>query len=213
MIKRNRIKLVFASLLTVLPTIAGAVLWEKLPDLMPIHWGLQGEADNFGSKTYAVIAIPLVLLALLWICVLFAAFDKKNTEQNPKIIGLIVWLIPTMSIFVSGMMYSYALGSNALSPNKLFILLGIFFTVFGNYMPKCKPNKTIGIRIKWTLGSEENWKRTHRLAGHIWFFGGFAVMLCAFLTETVGFFVFLSLAVVLAFVPMIYSYTLHKKGI
>ncbi|HAF86254.1 MAG TPA: hypothetical protein DCG32_07825 [Sphaerochaeta sp.] len=34
-------------------------------------------------------------------------------------------------------------------------------------MPKCKHNYTVGIRIPWTLASEENWNRTHRFAGPV----------------------------------------------
>ena len=62
------------------------------------------------------------------------------------------------------------------------LLLGFMFIIIGNYLPKCKQNFTLGIKIKWTLENEENWNKTHRFAGKVWFIGGFIMLLTAFLT-------------------------------
>lgn len=35
-------------------------------------------------------------------------------------------------------------------------------------MPKLKQNYTIGIKVPWTLNSEENWNMTHRMAGKVY---------------------------------------------
>jgi len=69
-----------------------------------------------------------------------------------------------------------------------------------------------GIRIKWTLESEENWRRTHRLAGYLWMIGGFVLIVNSFL---VWFWVpvFFGVIIVMVITPFIYSYHLHKKGI
>ena len=90
------------------------------------------------------------------------------------------------------------------------VLVGLLLTVVGNYMPKCKQNYTIGIKIPWTLNSEENWNKTHRFAGWIWTFGGLAIMLTGFVG---GVWFFLPVVLVMVFAPMIYSYILHRKGI
>ena len=47
----------------------------------------------------------------------------------------------------------------------------------GNYMPKLKVNHTVGIRLPWTLQSEDNWHKTHRLAGKLWVLGGLILLL------------------------------------
>ncbi len=213
MIKINKIKLIIASLLTLCPIIAGVVLWDRLPERLPTHWGLNGEADGFSGKTFAVIALPLIMLALLWVCVFFTTKDAKNKEQNPKVFGMVIWIVPIMSMFVSGMMYSHALDNAVTIPNLTFVLFGVLFIVFGNYMPKCKPNRTIGVRIKWTLESEENWTRTHRFAGIVWFVGGMAAIPCALLPAQIAVYAFLPILCVVGFAPIVYSYMLHKKGI
>ena len=90
------------------------------------------------------------------------------------------------------------------------ILMGLIFAIIGNYMPKCKQNYTIGIKIPWTLSSEENWNRTHRFAGRLWVVCGLVIILTAFLG---GFELFLGIALVMALAPVLYSYALYRKGI
>jgi hypothetical protein len=82
-------------------------------------------------------------------------------------------------------------------------------------MPKVKQNRTLGIKISWTLKSEENWNATHRFAGKVWFAGGVAMLLCAilfmFIPAEVCVWILLPLTVGFVFAPMIYSYVYYKK--
>ena len=91
-----------------------------------------------------------------------------------------------------------------------FLLLGILFTVIGNYMPKAKQSYTMGIKLPWTLNSEENWNRTHRLAGFVWSVGGLLMIVNGFVQ-----WVWLSEIIVFAmiFIPIVYSFVLYRKGI
>ena len=112
---------------------------------------------------------------------------------------------------VNGAVYLAALGIDANPTMFAPLILGFSFMFIGNYMPKIKQNKTLGIKLKWTLNNEENWNATHRFAGKVWFFGGFLIIPCALLPESVVFFTSLPLVLGLAFAPMIYSYIYHKK--
>ena len=90
------------------------------------------------------------------------------------------------------------------------LLLGVSLVAIGNYLPKCQQNYTIGIKIPWTLNSEENWNRTHRLAGFVWVMGGIIMILSAF---WVGIWITIAVSAMMALIPVIYSYALHRKGI
>ena len=59
--------------------------------------------------------------------------------------------------------------------------IGVLFMIIGNYLPKCKQNYTMGIKLPWTLDDEENWNRTHRFAGFLWVAGGVVIAINAFL--------------------------------
>lgn len=66
----------------------------------------------------------------------------------------------------------------------ILVLAGVLFVVMGNYLPKAKQSYTLGIKIAWTLNSEENWNRPHRLAGWIWMISGLLMIADAFLKWT-----------------------------
>lgn len=51
-------------------------------------------------------------------------------------------------------------------------------------MSKIRQNYTVGIRLPWTLSSEDNWDKTHRLAGKLWIVGGVLVLFNVFLKWT-----------------------------
>ena len=86
MIKKNKTTIIFANILTLLPIISGVILWDKLPPSMPIHWNLAGNADSYGSKAFFVFGLPLIMLALLWVCILLTALDKESKKQRNKLI-------------------------------------------------------------------------------------------------------------------------------
>ena len=211
MIKKNKWKLLFSSIAILLPILAGLYLWNDLPAQMNIHWGADSNADGQGSKAFAVFGLPLILLAAHWFCILFTVLDKKNKDQNNKVVGMVFWIIPILSLFVNGVVYYSALGYTVSIGAAPLFIIGFLFLILGNYMPKCKQNNTIGIKIKWTLESEENWNATHRMAGKLWFVAGLIFMLTIFLPLKYIPWILLLVLPVVVIVPMIFSYRFYKK--
>lgn len=210
MIKKNLKVLIITSIIILLPMVAGLVLWNRLPDEVPFHWNAAGEVDGWASKAVAVFVPSAAMLALQWLCLLVTSADPKKQNHPKKVQVLVLWLIPVITVFISALMYVSALGVSVRVETLMPILLGLLFVAIGNYMPKCKQNYTIGIKIPWTLASEENWNRTHRLAGWVWVGGGVVMLLSGFLGI---FWLTLVPAIIMVAVPLIYSYILHKKGI
>ena len=211
MIKKNKITIIFANILTLLPIVSGIVLWNKLPPYLPIHWNLAGEADSYGSKAFFVFGLPLIMFALLWACILLTALDKESKKQNPKAVSAMLLIIPLLSCCLSGLTYGAVLYESTFPVYFINLLLGGMFIIMGNYLPKCKQNKTMGIKIKWTLESEENWQATHRLGGIVWFFCGAALVLTILLPEKLSMAAMFVLILVAVLVPTIYSYCYYKK--
>ena len=179
---------------------------------MTTHWGIDGNADGWSSRAFAVFFLPLIMLLVHWICVFFTAKDSKNKGQNKKVFGLVIWITPIISLFANGMMYAVSLGQEV----PYFIptlLMGVMFVAVGNYLPKCKQNHTIGIKIKWTLENEENWNATHRFGGRIWVIGGLLLITCSFLPASIIPWAMVASIIVLAVVPFVYSYRYHKKQV
>ncbi len=211
MLKQHKGKLVVSSLLILLPMLVGVCIWNKLPNPMPIHWNAAGDVDGYAPRAVAVVALPLICLALQWLCVFVTACDPKNQGQNAKVTGLVVWLVPLICAVVSAMIYTTALGYAVSATNLAMGMLGIIFVLLGNYMPKCKQNHTIGIKISWTLNDEENWNATHRLAGRVWVIGGVLMLLCTLLPSSVFPWIFLALTLLMVLIPFVYSYTYYCR--
>ena len=96
-------------------------------------------------------------------------------------------------------------------------IVGFLFVVLGNYMPKLQQNYTVGIKLPWTLNSEENWYRTHRLGGKLFMVGGFLIMVegvfSSVLSEEITFIVLMVILMVCTVIPLGYSFWLFKKGV
>lgn len=213
MIRKNKWTLIIASAVIVLPMAVGAVLWDKLPDIMTTHWGVDGAADGTAGKVFAVFGVPLILLALFWLCVVFTARDPGNRNQNGKVLSAVLWIVPILSLLVSAGIYFVSFGKEFEMPAVIFALLGVMFLLLGNYMPKCRQNSTIGIKIKWTLANEENWNATHRFGGKVWVLCGLAMLACIFLPLKTAVYVMLGVIAVAVLLPFIYSWLFHKKQV
>jgi len=91
--------------------------------------------------------------------------------------------------------------------------MGLLFAVIGNYLHAIRPNYFAGIRLPWTLDNEINWKRTHQLAGKIWFAGGlFITISTVFVPFLYAFKIVFATVIIMVLIPSIYSFWLFKKG-
>ena len=210
MIKKNWKTLIISSIVTVLPIFIGLILWNQLPEQMPTHWNAAGEIDGWSSKAFAVFGLPLILLGAQWLCVLGTLADPKKANHPDKVLHLVFWIIPVLSVVLNAVTIAAALGKEVRIEVFTPILVGLILTIVGNYMPKCKQNYTIGIKIPWTLNSEENWNRTHRFAGWLWTFSGVGIMATGFFG---GVLIFLPIVFLMVFAPIVYSFLLFRKGI
>ena len=75
MIKKNKGALILTSLVLLVPILVGLLLWDRLPEQIPSHWGINGEVDGWSSKAFAVFGFPCILLAMHWVCVLISSAD------------------------------------------------------------------------------------------------------------------------------------------
>ena len=92
------------------------------------------------------------------------------------------------------------------------------FIGLGNYMPKLKQNYTIGIKVPWTLNSEENWNMTHRMAGKVYVVAGVISIIIALLnnvlSDEVTIIIFMVVFLVTGIGSVAYSFWLYKvKGL
>ena len=204
--------------LIVWPLPVGYLLYvfPQLPAAVPMHYGINGDVDRYGSKTeflvFQVIMIGVALLMYLLLKFLPLIDPKRQVKYGEDTfqklaLGLVVFL-SALNIVIM-----FATIHHGLKMDKVLLpLIGLLFAFIGNMMHSIKPNYFAGVRTPWTLENEDNWRSTHRLAGKLWFFGGIAlVFLTLLLPGKLVTIAFIGGTLTLSLIPIIYSYIYFKN--
>jgi len=205
-------------LIMLVPAIYLAVLWRNIPQTVPMHFDLKGNVDRYGTRNELLIltAVITILNAIVYLVVsnIYKIDPRKSAPLNKDrmrriAVGVSVYLSAILIMII----YEIAHNDTRLTVKFVFVAMGLLFALLGNNMYNIQPNYFAGIRLPWTLESEDNWRKTHHLAGRLWFFGGliFAVV-ALFLSRELASPVILALVAVLVIIPIIYSYSLYKKS-
>ena len=203
----NSVLIVCAFLLTI-------VFYNKLPDLIPIHWNASGEIDGYGPKIFGAFMAPVIMIFTWTGMKYLPKIDprKNNYEKFEKSYSVIVSLLITFFLVIHVVTLLAAMGYEVSIDKIVPSIAGILFIVIGNYLPKSKSNYFYGIKTPWTLSSDVSWRKTHRLGGKLFIISGAVIILSSFFLDgnvkTVTVMIAIFAAVI---VPLIGSYFYAKN--
>tara|TARA_R110000823_G_scaffold315693_1_gene450215 strand:- start:8056 stop:9777 length:1722 start_codon:yes stop_codon:yes gene_type:complete len=200
-------------LITMIPAIFLWYVWKELPMEVPLHWNIQGEVDRFGSKNELIWLTTLlpIFMYLLFLFVPLIDPKKKIAMMGGKFYTIRLFLTLFLSVLFTFIIYSVK-EQTLTNPNYLFMIIGIFYVVLGNYFKTIKPNYFIGIRTPWALENETIWKNTHRLAGKLWVLGGLLIIISCFVfNQETALTIFLIITAIITLIPVSHSYFQFKK--
>ena len=173
---------------------------------------VQRMTNGYSSKLVAVIGIYLFCLAVHIFCALVTSVDPKGKNISPKVYRLILCICPLVSIYAGATVYGNALDYRGVNSTVwINALMAVILIVVGNYLPKCRQNYTIGIKLPWTLADEENWDYTHRMAGKWWIAGGVLSFMAAFQPWIDPVYVSLAIIMIVTLIPGVASYLYFRK--
>lgn len=202
---------IFGSCIAVLlPMLVGICIWHQLPERVATHFGSDNLPNGWSSREFAVFGLPLFIFGAHLVCILFTMADPKRNRINGKMWNLILAICPLCSMFCCISIYGYALSWKMNIDTTSGVFLGIIFMIVGNYLPKCRQNYTVGIKLPWTLNDEQNWNQTHRIAGRLWMLCGFFIIVNAFL-DVCGVWLEGGMIAASVIVPVIYSYVFYMR--
>ena len=204
--KQEKWRYVLSSMMIAVPVLIFWILVNSRAEEMKLTGGLTtGHLMAFtGIQTVLLLAVHLC-------CLFFTMKDKGNQNQSKKALGLVFWIVPIISLFATGICMKAVFDLPYDPTFFVFVLLGILFMLIGNYLPKCRRNFTLGIKVKWALCNDENWNATHRFGGKVWMLAGLALLILAFIPEKEFFVTFLPVLLVMIFVPILYSYLYYRQ--
>ena len=211
-VKKNWKGMLVAAAVILLPMLVGVILWDQLPDPMATHWDFEGNANGWTSRAFTVFGIPLVLLALHMVCLLVSETGRNSCGQNPKLKRIMYGVVPVVSLLLCVTIYPSALGMKLPMQPMALLFLGVMLLVIGNYMPKCTPNKWMGIRVPWTYASEANWTATHRFASRVYVAMGLVCLCCALIPSAKLGMAITVMVIAACLSPIVYSYLYEKRN-
>lgn len=200
--------------LVALMFIAGVVLYPSLPNMIPTHWGFEGQPNQWSSKTWGTWIIPTMSFVFLILFPLLPKLDpKRENYKNFKK----SWDVIQTSL-VAMMAYMYAVTMyvtfypeyNNLVGRAVMIGIGILFVVLGNVMGKVRQNYFVGLKTPWTLEDPGVWQKSQRFAGWMFVFAGLVFIIEA-ITWFAVMYVFFVVIAATVIAPIVYSYLLSRK--
>ncbi len=210
-----------------------AALYGQMPDEVPSHWNAYGEVDDTIAKPLGpfVGALSGVLMLALYVALPRMSpkgFDLERFRGAYDAIMLaLIGVMTIVSVTVSLAAAGFAMPVGAI----IGCSVGALFCVIGNFMGKVQRNFFVGIRTPWTLDGfeaelrsressgeregapsqvgREVWLRTHRVAGKLFLASGIVMAVSSFFGPAIV--IGVGAVLVAAFVPVAYSYVLHRR--
>lgn len=188
-------------------------LYDKLPNSVPTHFNMEGIPDGYSDKSSLVWIILFFMAIPYLIFMIIPLIDPKQKlnkmggklRQIKNVVMIMFGLIGILIVYSS---YE----PEIMKTNILLMLIALLFIGLGNYFQTIKPNYFIGIRTPWTLENETVWNKTHKMGGKIWVLGGIILFLLGFiLNADIYFIFFITISLLLAIIPTVYSYLEFKK--
>lgn len=212
---KNKIKFKKESVISVIISIllfalVNLLFYKKMPETLPTHWGFNNKIDGYSSKFTTLITTPLLLIFLNIFSCFMLDNDPKNKDKNNFVITIGKATIPLVMLITFVISVFYGLGKKINVMVIISIFVGFLLILIGNYLPKTKRNYTVGIKLPWTLNSDENWNKTHRLAGYFFILGGIFFLLTPFIGNE--YLIFITF-IIIGIIPAIYSFYLYKNGV
>lgn len=196
-------------------TLAVTLLYyPKVPDTIPVHWGVDGQIDGWGHK-YMLFVFWGIAAGVNFLMLFAEKIDPRRDSYKKftKVFNI-------FRVFVTALLCGLVLLTIAFTFNPQFVnmnsimypVMGIMFVLLGNYMPKVKHNYTFGIKTPWTLASETVWNKTHRMAGLLWIAEGLVIFSMAFVKNTTIASVIMFVTMIITLITtMVYSYVEFQK--
>lgn len=211
MIKHYRLSLIFALITLV---IGLATLFVVGPDArIPSNYGLNGEVIRYRGAWPLLAAMPLLqgLTVGIFLGLRLLEPRSKHLNLSAPAVGHMASAITGMLLVIQLVFCAQGLGWMEEGFGWVSVAMGVMMVIVGNYLPKLRSNFFVGVRTPWTLSSEDNWRRTHRLSGPLFMLAG-VLMILGGATDAVRVDILILGAVLPAvLIPGLYSYVIWRR--
>ena len=198
-----------------LPVLYFIKMYNIIPQTVPLHFGIDGTPDRFGSKNelmWMIAVLSIVSMGIYFLMKYLPKIDPKKAAGYSagtfkKLAFILVVFLSALQLFIINISISQSFTLNRF----MLPLFGLLFIFLGNLMYSVKPNYFFGIRTPWALEDDNTWRATHQLGGKLWVAGGIVITLITFiLSAKAGFIVFICVTLLITLIPVVFSYRYYK---
>jgi len=208
-------------LLLLLPMAYLGIIWKSLPTVIPTNFDINGVPQLMGNKSDFLLLMIFLFLTNLLLYFLFRYLPgAESAEAMPRQTGhdhhayyRIRFMIHIyLAVFTSIIIFMVSRGLPFIMERWTFAGVGLLIALLGAYLRKLQPNYFVGVRTPWTLKSREIWKKTHEMAGRLWWWTGIIIIAAGFFLPLItGVFLLIFIGAILAALPYIYSFRLDNE--
>lgn len=173
----NKKTLILTVIVCLLPMVLGIAFYNKLPEQMPIHFTINDVPDNYAPKNFALFGIPTIMAIVQALCIIFTTkVNKLKNNEKPRIVKILEWFIPIVTVLVYIIMIEAPLGRDVYVGKSVCLILGILFTIIGNYLPKMsyEVGKTI---FHPTPKNEKSFRKMSKIMGYSFIGAGIILLI------------------------------------
>lgn len=205
--------------MVIISWLIGAITYMQAPDIVPVHWNIEGKPDNYAPKGIGLFLLPLINSGL-YIFLLFLPKIDPNNQQLQASMKTLQWIrLGTHGLLAIIMVWTSLsiIESAIVKPEWIFAIVSLFLAFLGKVMVNVKQNYFVGIRTPWTLSNEVVWDDTHRFTAPLWFYSGILMTIVITILTMSGFSaviilpIFLFWVFTIVIIPIAYSFKRFKE--
>ena len=210
----TRTTTIIVLIMLVAATLAGLLLWNRLPEQMASHWNINDQVDGYMSKFWGVLMLPLITLAMLALFLVVPSIDplKANIVQVREVFNVFVVLIVAFMIYIYALTLAWNLGyTDFRMSGAMLPAIGLLFIFIGFMMRQAKRNFFIGIRTPWTLSSDTVWNATHRVGAVLFMISGVLAFIGGLFGGMTALWMMFAPIIGSTLILLVYSYVLYQR--
>jgi len=195
-------------------TLAGLLLWNRLPDQMASHWNVNDQVDGTMPKFWGVFLLPLITLGIVVLFLAVPSLDplKANIAQFRESFNLFIVLMVAFMLYIYGLSLAWSLGYTSFRMSGAMLpAIGLLFIFIGFMLRQAKRNFFIGIRTPWTLSSDTVWNETHRIGAVLFMVSGALAFVGGLFGGTTAFWMMFVPIIGSTLFLLVYSYVLYRR--
>lgn len=157
---------------------------------------------------YKLFILPMIISVFSIVLGTISGRLAKKDRLPHKLVLPIAMSVPVLFAISQYGKYILDQSNENYTQEIMHVLVALIIIAVGNYLPKTKPSRFVGLKFFWLLDKPVLWFKVHRLAGYLWILSG---VLMLSLGVSNKWFWIVGYTTLLYVIPLIYSLVLLKK--